>query len=264
MLAKRLRSIALFVPLVLVTTYLGGIWFFLFVALVALVAGHEYYRLLEKGGYQPQHAAGLALIALFVLAHRFPDQRLAEGTLAGGVMVLLTWQVFRGNAPGSLASWGLTLAGAIYLGWLPGHFVALRRLIDGLWWVLLTLAITWVCDSAAYIVGHVWGKHRFFPKISPRKTLEGAIGGLVFGLVTPLAFTSILPLSWAHALLLGLAGSVASTFGDLGESVIKRQIGVKDSSNLIPGHGGMMDRIDSLLFNVVIVYYYAYWILGIR
>lgn len=257
-------SIALFVPLVLVTTYLGGLWFFLFVLLVALVAGREYYQLLDRGGYQPQHLAGLAFIALFILAQRFPNQRIAEGTLAGGAMALLTWQVFRGNAPGSLASWGLTLAGAIYLGWLPGHFVALRELTDGLWWVLLAFAITWVCDSAAYIVGHVWGKRRFFPRISPRKTLEGAIGGLAFGLITPLAFTSILPLSWAHALLLGLVGSVASTFGDLGESVIKRQIGVKDSSTLIPGHGGMMDRIDSLLFNVVIVYYYAYWILGTR
>ena len=135
----------------------------------------------------------------------------------------------------------MNLAGAVYIGWGASHFIALRNLENGLYWVALMFAITWVCDSAAYFVGCNLGRHPFFPKISPKKTREGAIGGLVGGVAASLVGGVLIGLPWYHSLLLGILGSLASTFGDLSESVIKRQVGVKDSSHLDPwsrGHAG--------------------------
>lgn len=264
MLLHRALSALFLIPLVLAATYVGGIWFFLLVAIAALIAGWEFYRLLPPAGYQPLPLAGLVLILLFLLEALYPGRGIAGGGLALVTIFALAWQVFQANRPGSLVGWGLTISGAVYVGWLAQHFVALRSFQRGLSWILLTFAITWICDSAAYFVGSWKGKRPFFPKISPKKTLEGGIAGVIAGTIAGLVAGSMMSLPWYHALALGALGSLGSTFGDLGESVIKRQVGAKDSSSLIPGHGGMLDRIDSLLFNTTLVFYYAYWILGAR
>ena len=264
MLLQRVLSAAVLIPIVLLATYQGGIWFFLLVALAALLATYEYLQLIKLGGYRPTFLLTLPLVFCFLLDSYWPGQRIAGGGLAIIGALLMTWQVFQANAPLSTANWALNLAGAAYIGWGASHFIALRNLENGLYWVALMFAITWVCDSAAYFVGCNLGRNPFFPKISPKKTREGAIGGLVGGVAASLLGGALIGLPWYHSLLLGILGSLASTFGDLSESVIKRQVGVKDSSHLIPGHGGMLDRIDSLLFNAVAIYYYAYWILGIR
>lgn len=264
MLLQRVLSAMVLIPVTLAATYYGGIWFFALVAVAALLAGYEYYRLLQRGGYHPSYIAGLFLVLLLLLDALYPSRRIAVGGLALVSMLLMTWQVFRENAPGSLADWALNLAGAVYIGWGAHHFVALRQLERGLYWIILLFAVTWICDSAAYFVGRAIGKRRFFPKISPKKTLEGAIAGVVAGIAASIIVGLLIGLPWPHGLVLGVLASLGSTFGDLGESVIKRQVGVKDSSNLIPGHGGMLDRLDSLLFNVVIVFYYVYWVLGAR
>lgn len=263
MLLQRVLSAAVLLPIVLLATYQGGAWFAGVVAVAAILAGYEYYRLLKIGGYSPSYPLGLGLILLLVLDARNPGPRLAGGSLILASMLLMTWQVFQANAPGSLANWALNLAGVVYIGWGASHFIALRELDRGLQWIILTFVITWTCDSAAYFVGRALGKHPFFPKISPKKTREGAIAGLIVGVIASLLTGFIIHLPWFHALAIGVLGVLASTFGDLSESLIKRQVGVKDSSNLIPGHGGMLDRIDSLLFNVVVVYYYVYWIMGV-
>lgn len=264
MLSQRVLSAVIMLPIVLVATYVGGPWFFALVAVAALGAGYEYLLLLRRGGYAVNWALTLALIAQFLVDALYPNARIAGGGLALIGMALMTWQVLAGNAPGSLASWALNLAGAVYVGWSASHFVSLRALDRGLYWLILAFAITWICDSGAYFVGRARGKTPFFPKISPKKTREGAIGGAISGVLTGLVGGLLMGLPWYHGLALGVLGTLGSTFGDLSESVIKRQIGVKDSSHLIPGHGGVLDRVDSLLFNVVIVYYYAYWMLGVR
>lgn len=264
MLLQRVLSAIVLVPVVLAATYYGGPWFFAIVAIAALLAGYEYFRLLQSGGYRPAYGPGLLLIALFLLEGFFPGWRIAGGGLALISMALMTWQVFQGNAPLSMANWALNLAGAVYIGWGCHHFVALRALDKGLYWVILLFAITWICDSAAYFVGHAWGRHHFFPKISPKKTREGAIAGVIAGVATSLIVGAIIAIPWYHALAIGLLTTWGATFGDLSESVIKRQVGVKDSGHLIPGHGGMLDRIDSLLFNTVLLYYYLFWAMGVR
>jgi phosphatidate cytidylyltransferase len=128
--------------------------------------------------------------------------------------------------------------------------------------MLLALFSAWACDSFAYVFGKALGKHSFFPQISPRKTWEGALAGWVGGTGTSLLIGWVLGLSIFQALTLGLAISLAATFGDLVESMIKRHVGVKDSGSLLPGHGGILDRMDSLLFVVVVVYYFLIWIVG--
>jgi phosphatidate cytidylyltransferase len=135
----------------------------------------------------------------------------------------------------------------------------LRALPQGIYWIGLAFLTTWLCDSAAYFVGNWKGKHPFFERISPRKTREGAIAGLVTGTITGALVGLLLRIPVHVGVPLGLVISLAATFGDLAESLIKRQVGVKDSSDLIPGHGGALDRIDSLMFAVVIVYYFALW-----
>jgi CDP-diglyceride synthetase len=182
---------------------------------------------------------------------------------------------------GRLIGWALTVAGTFYVAWLLGLFQALRLVGggdgSGRGWVLYVLAATWAYDTGAYLVGRRFGRHRFMTWISPSKTWEGAAGGLLFCLLATLIARSPLapPLAalsgWAplpvplwHVPFLALAVCLAAQIGDLAESMIKRGAGAKDASALIPGHGGMLDRMDSLLFTVVLVYAYVALVLGLR
>lgn len=198
---------------------------------------------------------------------------------AAVILPLIALLFERRDMRGRLVGWALTLSGTLYVAWLMSHFQTLRLLGGagseiGRGWVFYTLAATWGFDSGAYLVGSRVGKNRFMTWISPNKTWEGVAGGLVLCLVVTLIARSTLlpevipalrtvlgwealPIPWWHAPLLALAVAGAAQFGDLAESMIKREAGAKDASELIPGHGGMLDRVDSLLFTIVLVFYYA-------
>ncbi len=260
MLIHRVLSSLVLLPVVLGAAYLGGPYFSVVVAVAALLAGYEFYRMMRSGGYEPSYGIGLALIAVLLLEVCYPGHEIWRLGAAGAAILLLVRQLFRGNTPGFLANWALTLAGAVYVGLLAGHMISLRNLPQGLGWLLLTFAATWTCDTAAYCAGHWWGKRGFFTEISPSKTLEGAIGGALFGMLATVLAGQWLGLALWQSLLLGVLLVLAITFGDLAESLLKRQVGVKDSGALIPGHGGMLDRIDSLLFAGTVVYHFAVWV----
>jgi phosphatidate cytidylyltransferase len=155
------------------------------------------------------------------------------------------------------------MAGILYIGVLGGHLVLLRELSQGMRWVVLAAVPTWTSDSAAYLVGVTWGRRPFLPRISPKKTWEGAIGGWVAGAVATVVMGYFLGVPLVHGVALGALLPLGVTAGDLAESMLKRQAGVKDSGTLIPGHGGILDRMDSLLFAVPIVYYYLTGVAGI-
>jgi len=264
MLAKRVLSAVVLIPLVGIVVYLGGFVLWAVVLLFALAAAYEYALMASKAGLRPSFVVVALFIVLFMVDGQWPGRGVMLWVVALAPLLALVIQVFRANAPGSLVRWALEVAGGMYIGVSMSCFVRLRALDDGMLWLALALLGTWLCDSGAYFVGIRYGKHRFFPSISPKKTWEGAIGGLVVGLlaVVPLAYWLLaLPLPWG--VLLGVALVLAATFGDLAESVIKRQVGVKDSGNLIPGHGGALDRIDSLLFVVPVVYLFALVIAGL-
>lgn len=150
-----------------------------------------------------------------------------------------------------------TMMGTLYVG-LLNYFFLVRSLPDGWVWLIFTLAGTWACDTTAYFVGKAFGRRRLAPELSPKKTLEGAIGGIMGSVLAGYLFALIYPfLPLSKMLLLGLLVGAAAEVGDLLESAFKRQAGVKDSSKLIPGHGGILDRIDSALFSAPLVYYYV-------
>jgi phosphatidate cytidylyltransferase len=154
---------------------------------------------------------------------------------------------------------GWIILGLIYIPFLLGHLMSLRLLLDGRQWIFMTLIVIMSCDSFAYFVGRKIGKRKLYPAVSPNKSIEGALGGLVGSVfaIMIVKFTFLPVLGYFDAVLIGLLLGVMGQLGDLFESLLKRACQVKDSGNIIPGHGGMLDRLDSLLFAFPVVYYIA-------
>jgi phosphatidate cytidylyltransferase len=273
-LAQRVLSAAVLLPLVIAVAWWSA-WSVAATVLVAMVIGlTELYGAFRAGGFRPRLAVGIGVGAAIILAFALRplvafDLVLPVITLA--VVVSLIVEVIDYRETGALPAWGLTLAGALYLGWLFGHFVLLRsldtplrpslfsplRIAPGTAWIFTIFAITWIQDTAAYFVGRYMGRHKMAPVLSPKKTWEGAVGGLLGSVVAGILCVPLfgLPIALAHGVLLGVVGGVVGPLGDLAESLIKRQVGLKDAGNLIPGHGGILDRADSLLFNGAVLYY---------
>lgn len=262
MLGQRVLSAAIMIPLVLGVTYAGGFPFFAIIVIAASIAGYEFFQMMRSGGYKPSPVWGLVLIWLLLVDARYPAWELARPGLTGVIVLSLSWQLFKKDTSTPTVDWALTIAGGLYLGWMASHFISLRDAPSGLEWMALTLLITWVADSGAYFVGMSVGRHKFFPRLSPKKTWEGTIAGWLCGVATALLIGALVRLSFVHSLVLGGLVSTFLPLGDLAVSMMKRQVGVKDSSGLIPGHGGMLDRLDSLLFAVTVVYYYASLVVG--
>lgn len=233
-------------------------------ALALLVALVEFYRLLQARGLRPMKLTGLALLAIAFLDVAAPASKLPP-LLPFAAVLLLAATLARGDLQDAVPAAAGTLLGAVYLGALGGTIAALRSLqpeTDGAWRVTLLLAIIMGSDVMAFFVGHAFGRHRLAPALSPGKTVEGAGGGLLGGIVGALVVRALglpaLPLS--HALALGALVAALGIAGDLDESLLKRWAGVKDSGRLFPGHGGMLDRIDSLLLGAPVLYYYFLYV----
>jgi phosphatidate cytidylyltransferase len=236
-------------------------WFTLLVAIWGLLAVFEFYKLVGGTGALPLTYFGLIWTVLFIISPHF--NRDLPMLLTSAVVLSLIWLLLRPQKEGSFIGWVWTMAGILYVGWLLSYFVALRAMDDGRNWVFLALFATFGSDTAAFFTGRAWGKHHLAPRISPGKTWEGAIAGLFDAILVSLLFTIpspvSLPLSYGQAVLLGLLVSILGQLGDLVESLFKRNMGVKDSGRLLPGHGGALDRIDSVVFAGVVVYYYVIW-----
>ncbi len=250
------------------------------VAAAAAAGGREFFRLGDGAGARPLMDFGVVWALLFVAAALFNGERASSpeaaryvdwgiaALLAAAAVVPLAWvTIFRREV--ALESWAWTLAGILYAGWMLGHWVMVRQLDSGRELVILGVFATFACDTTAYFVGRAWGRHRLAPGISPGKTWEGAAAGLVAAVAAAGALRYLLdlgdwslPLSYLEALALGAIIGVVSQVGDLVESLLKRRAGVKDSGSLLPGHGGLLDRIDSLVFTGVIVYYFVLWVVG--
>jgi phosphatidate cytidylyltransferase len=257
LLTRRIASAAVLIPLVAVAVYLGGWYLTGLLTLAGLLATGEYCALARRHGLAPLSIASLLMVPVVMVDAHLVVPALFRGSVTlfvAGTLVAFVWQR---NRPGSLESWGVTVS-SLFIGLGLAHFISLRALSNGIVWVALALVGTWISDTGAYWLGSRFGRHKLAPDISPHKSWEGVWGGLITGLITVWAiarFALYLP-HWQGAVL-GLVLVAAATLGDLAESVIKRQAGVKDSGNLIPGHGGMLDRVDSLLFVAPAVYYVA-------
>lgn len=261
MLSTRVLSALILIPLVAAAVYYGGLWFTGLVTLFAVLASIEFYRLARHLGASPSVVVGAALTGALVIAAQYGPPEAGPALFVLVLGALMVVRVLRQDYNGFLLDWSATLIGSAYIGGMLSHLVLLRNLPRGLAWVTLAALTTWAADTAAYFVGTAFGRRRFFPKVSPRKTLEGAIAAMVAGVLVALGIgIHFLHLPWAVALGLGVLLTVATIAGDLTESLVKRQAAVKDSGDIIPGHGGALDRVDSLLFAGVTVYYYVLWV----
>jgi phosphatidate cytidylyltransferase len=262
------------IPIVLSFVIVGGWWAFIGSALIVLVVAYELHTMMLHAGYHPIMPVSVALGLLFLVGAMLPAQRvlLIEGGLSGYLLISFPWLFARKKLEGALVDWALTLALAVYVG-LPLSFFLLLRgyapmwpmsggpwwlLPAGVWWVLVSLLGVWGFDAAAFFTGRAFGRHKLSPRISPNKSWEGVGGGLILSIAASLILT-VRPLGvpWYLAILLGLLIGVAAIVGDLAESLIKRQADVKDSGQLMPGHGGLLDRVDSVMFVVIVVYFFA-------
>jgi phosphatidate cytidylyltransferase len=202
-------------------------------------------------------------VALLAIVRSYWPE-LAGTVLSLLVLAAMTWHLVdyeRGRDPAA-TDFTVTTAGILYLGWLGAYLIELRNLENGLWWLLIVLPAVWVADSMAYFIGKGFGKHPLSPRLSPKKTWEGFWGGAVFGTLAGAGLAllwqslGLLAVTWWQGTLLGFVLAVLTVLGDLGESMLKRQAGLKDSSNIIPGHGGVLDRIDSWLWAGVLGYFF--------
>lgn len=277
-LAIRVLAGAVLIPVALLVTHTGGLVFAVFASLLAAFGSYEFYRMLRREGREPSVVAGV--IGSFLVCFSFHDGN-PETTgfvLTAVLAVVLIGRLVRHDRERFVTGAGFTVLGVLYTGWLLGHFVLLRNATgltgevvpgvgaaggsgfagSGRTLVYLVLALTWSYDSIAYFAGSYLGRHRIFSRVSPSKTAEGTIAGLVASVAAALISKATFApfLSTAHALVLGVLIGVAAQAGDLVESMIKRSTGTKDSSHVIPGHGGILDRFDSLLFTGPTLYLY--------
>ncbi len=245
------------VPVNLGLLYLGNWEWLLWIAILAIAATSEILNMAVKAGRPPIPWIGPMLVFVCIVgAWALPGG--AFFYLVGPLLLLAMVLLLLSNTQkDAFDRWGLTFAAGLYTSLLPAYMILLRNGKDGLWWMGAALTGTWVFDTGAYLVGKRWGRSRLWPAISPGKTWEGTIGGTLLAAAFCLLTIKVLSLSYAQAIGLGVLIAVLAQLGDLVESAIKRQVGVKDSGTFLPGHGGILDRIDGLLFSTVGVFYFA-------
>lgn len=267
MLAQRLLTAAVGIPVIVGLILLGGTVYDIVVAVILAVAALEFCVMVSTGEPRPPwRPLPWELIAPLgaVLAVVFAEDVVDDWTGAAAVLValIMVGVMARGRPVTFSPAFLSVLAALIYVAFLGAHLVPLRDLDDDGKWVFLAILGTWATDTFAYAVGRLIGKTKIAPRISPGKTLEGTAAGLVGGWAGVIVISEVLdlPMSLGEAALLGAILPGAAVAGDLVESHIKRSAGVKDTSDLVPGHGGVLDRLDSLLFTVPLVYYFATWV----
>ena len=265
-LGRRVATALVALPALLAALFLGPPA--LGVALVAAAAAIglvEFFGLMRARDIRPMRPTGFVLAAAMFLQVTHPEWLGAPVWPLAALLLLIVTLRRGAELEKTVPAAAATLLGATYLGALGGTIAALRVLhpaADGAWRIVLLLAIIMAADTAAFFVGHALGRRRLAPQVSPAKTVEGAIGGILGGVAGALAVRALgLPqIPLLHGAALGVAVAVMGIVGDLEESLLKRWARVKDSGALFPGHGGMLDRLDSLLFGAPVLYYYFLYV----
>lgn len=257
----------------IIPALMGGPIFAVVLALLCLLGLREYHRMAELIGNRMPPTGYLAVTAFGLAALLGGREQALLGVCALASGVPLVWMLWRPDLDRAFIDWALAAAGSFYLGLPLFAAVAMRQMhgsTDAAWlndlagalslgwsghsrglaWLLVAILCTWLSDTGAYLLGRAAGRHPLIPRISPKKTIEGLLGGLTASAVTGMIAVTLLGLDipWWAGLLVGVTIGSVGVIGDLVESLMKRQAGVKDSGTLIPGHGGMLDRLDALLF----------------
>ncbi|MFH0736686.1 MAG: phosphatidate cytidylyltransferase [bacterium] len=258
-------------PIILFLCYFGKLPFLFFVSVLGLVSFYEFSIMAAKKSSHVNKLIGYIAV-LAIILNSYYNFIEFEILVYITIVMLFLIELFR-KKNSAIFNTGSTLAGIFYIGLFSSALIKIRELYNissfiydrgGL--IIISLLLTiWVCDSAAFFIGSPFGKHKLYPRISPNKSWEGAIAGFVFSIFTVIALKSIILdfLSWQDIIIMGVVVGVFGQMGDLIESLIKRDANVKDSSSLIPGHGGLFDRFDSLLFTAPIIYLYFHLLVQI-
>jgi len=243
----------------------GGVFYFLLIAIILAGSAWEYVRMFRAVHDEPDQIITVGGVLVLVTARFFFVQAAIPLfvllVLLAMAVHIIAYERGRDRAPVDFA---VTVAGVVYLGWLGSYLLDLRQLPQGGWWLMIILPIIWAGDTGAYAIGSAYGRHKMTPRLSPKKSWEGYFAGLftsvIVGAFFSYAFSSLGPEPLAGMItplqggFLGLAIGALAPLGDLGESMFKRQGGLKDSSNIFPGHGGFFDRIDSWIWGAVLGY----------
>jgi len=258
-MVRRLATALLLLLLIVPAVVMGGIAYFLLVGFFIVTSAWEYVQMFRLARFQPNALITVGGTFLLLVARAFRPAW-TDWILTVLILVAMTYHMYAyecGRQEAAL-DFVIDLGGLAYLGWIAGYMIDLRELPQGAWWVMIVFPIVWLTDSGAYMIGARYGRHKMLHRLSPNKSWEGFGAGVLIGTLYggffAFAYTRFGPLHlqiW-QGLLMGLVLSSVTTLGDLGESLIKRFTGAKDSGAFLPGHGGAFDRIDSLIWAAVI------------
>ncbi|MFK7986262.1 MAG: phosphatidate cytidylyltransferase [Sandaracinaceae bacterium] len=267
-LAVRLLSAAVGIPIILWMLFMAPSWVFSSFGLIAgAIGASELAGMTLKGSRVLQAWLVLATMGAVAVLTFMPEGLPLVG-LIFGVVLTGALSVLVQPEPMKQAGWrmGWMIAGPLYIGGAISAIAMLHHLDNGGVWVVLSMMLAWGSDTGGYFAGKAFGKRKLYEKISPKKTIEGSIGGLVtiVGMAIAVRFVWLPELSVLHAVLLALGAGAIGQAGDLCVSVIKRSTGVKDSGKIIPGHGGLLDRIDALMFTAMVTVLYTRFVLGLE
>jgi phosphatidate cytidylyltransferase len=257
----------LFIPSLIYISFKGGVCYLILIELGIFVGTFEFYEILRAKDMRPYKKIGITAAIILGLIAYFQSYIFTYFIFTLLVMVLSTSELFRKDQNQAINHVGTTVFGILYVSWLLCHLIFLRELPTvtgrpyhlGTTYVLIPFFIAWGYDTGAFFVGRKFGRKKLIERISPSKTWEGAIGGFVLSIIFLFSYQKIFKLNYLtnfDVIILALCGSALAQVGDLVESLIKRDAKVKDSALHIPGHGGILDRFDSILFVAPFVYYY--------
>ncbi len=263
-MVTRILSAIIGIALAILVITFGGIPFFVSVSLLTIFGTMEFYKMMTKKGNRVFKnvgvLAGLILVSIAYFNNSpVPTSTLFLLSLICDLFLIFSIQLFTYGVEDAIQNVGITFFGIFYVGGLMSHFVLLRNFdnpvltgIEAIWFALIC---TWATDSMAYFIGRSFGKRPLAPKVSPKKTVAGFIGGLLGSLLTGSIFSMVIGFSIAKAILIAGGIGLIGQMGDLFESAMKRDAGIKDSGKLMPGHGGVLDRFDSALFTLPLTFY---------
>ena len=259
MLRKRIFSTVVLIAVIAACIAIN--WLFNIVIMFFIIMGlYEFFTMLEKKGIQIYKYFGIgmgAVIPLSIILRFEPTKKWELLFIVLMLLFLIVMQFKRRDNSGVIVHISTTLFGILYISWFLSFLIKIRYLPSGAGLLAAVLFITKLGDVGAYLIGIRFGKLPLIPRISPNKSVEGSIGGAVFSILGALICKPFLGFSYLHLVLLGVAFSVLGQLGDLSESLIKRDCGVKDSGNILPGMGGILDEVDSLTFTAPVFYFYV-------
>ncbi|MBQ8634871.1 phosphatidate cytidylyltransferase [bacterium] len=251
----------------LLTIALGSIPLYIMLGIIIILCSKEFVKILNHKGFYPSFTIMLFADIVFLTLTFFHRFDLVPSMLTLVIMASFLSVLFRGRQP-YIVNVATTILGALYCAWLPCHILLIRQIgltrvgafqfsaSEGLWLLMFVFVAVALTDIGAYYFGVNFGKHKLAEVISPKKTIEGAVGGGICAIAVSALGVFYADLTLCQALIGGLIITLSAQLGDLSESLIKRDAGVKDSSNILPGHGGMLDRFDGYIFAIPVAYYY--------